>query len=148
MDISQIRLQNLEALIIEHGSAAFIADKIGSDASVISVIRSEKYPEKNMGKNIARRIEKEFKLPDGWMDKDHTIENKTFLSSGTVQSEPGEYLNSSPLFALTSESKKSLIQEIIKAIENNEISDEQADAFRALLKSISPQKQDGRFKKS
>lgn len=76
MDISQIRLQNLEALIEKHGSAAFIADKIGSDASVISVIRSEKYPKKNMGDGIARRIEEAFSLPYGWMDQPHQTETQ------------------------------------------------------------------------
>uniref|UniRef100_Q31HW1 Lambda repressor-like, DNA-binding protein n=1 Tax=Hydrogenovibrio crunogenus (strain DSM 25203 / XCL-2) TaxID=317025 RepID=Q31HW1_HYDCU len=147
MDISQIRLKNLETLIEENGSAASIAEKIGSEPSVISVIRSEKHPTKNMGKNIARRIENAFGLPDGWMDKYHSTESP-LDPSGTVQSPAAEYLVSQDLFALSSQSKKQLIEEVINAIQNNAITDEQAEAIRNLLRSIKPKEHDNRFKKS
>lgn len=71
MDVHAIRLLNLETLILKYGSAAKIAEKIDSAPSVFSVMRNPKYPDKNMGGGMARRIEEAFGLGEGWMDKVH-----------------------------------------------------------------------------
>jgi hypothetical protein len=71
MDMHQIRLLNLEVLIKKHGSAAKIANLIGSSPTVFSVIRSDRHPDKNMGNGMARRIETALSLPHGWMDQLH-----------------------------------------------------------------------------
>ncbi len=81
MDMHQIRLLNLESLIKKQGSAAKIANLIGSSPTVLSVIRSDKHPDKNMGGGMARRIEDALSLPHGWMDRLHENDSAETIAS-------------------------------------------------------------------
>lgn len=68
MDIKDIRLANLEKLISKEISATVFAHKIEMSPSQLSQIRNPKYS-RSVGNAMARRVEKIFSLPHGWMDK-------------------------------------------------------------------------------
>jgi hypothetical protein len=90
----QIRLLNLESLIKKQGSAAKIANLIGSSPTVLSVIRSDKHPDKNMGGGMARRIEDALSLPHGWMDRLHDDEEAVPINiSALINVATPTYLN-------------------------------------------------------
>lgn len=46
-----------------------MADKLGISESQLSQYIG-KNPSKRIGQEVARRVERELKLPDGWMDKE------------------------------------------------------------------------------
>lgn len=75
MDIKAIRFKNLELLIDQYGSAE-IARKAGSSPAYISQIKTKRLTPKGekirgIGDDIARRIEKGFEKPTGWLDQIH-----------------------------------------------------------------------------
>lgn len=67
MDVSEVRLINVRALIEKSGGQAQFAEKIGRDASYVSQIAG-KNPRKPIGDKIARHIERAFNLQRGWLD--------------------------------------------------------------------------------
>ena len=71
--IDEIRLINLDILKKEGNFLwAEIAEKIDTAPAYLSQIRSKKTC-RNMGHEIARRLEKEFNKPVGWLDSIHQI---------------------------------------------------------------------------
>lgn len=81
MDASDYRRMNLLALIDECGGRRFggvnaLAEKIGSNPSHISALISPATSRRNVGPNLARRIEKAFGKPRGWMDHPHTNDDE------------------------------------------------------------------------
>jgi len=68
---SSIRLANLRALIKKAGSPAEAARKLDMDDSQLSQIAG-KNPVRNIGTSLARRIEKAFHRPEGWLDVPHS----------------------------------------------------------------------------
>src|SRR5579871_4503194 len=68
---SSIRLANLRALIKRAGGPADAARKLNMDDSQLSQIAG-KTPIRNIGTALARRIEKAFRRPEGWLDVPHS----------------------------------------------------------------------------
>jgi hypothetical protein len=65
MDNKEIRRSNLLLLIAEFGSAAALADKTGIDDTYLRNIKNQV---REMGDELARRIEENLGRPRGWMD--------------------------------------------------------------------------------
>ena len=81
MNIHDTRKRNLKKLIAEHGSQKNLS--IASDmattqiSGILTNIRS-------MGERNARKIEKNLKLPLGWMDQDHN-ESEPLLNEALLK---------------------------------------------------------------
>lgn len=88
MDIKEIRRQNLRHLLeaTELKSYQF-AEKVGTSASTISQYSADSKT-RNMGDELARRIEQAFDLPYGYMDKVHASLPTTEPSSYTQKNTP------------------------------------------------------------
>ena len=71
----QIRLQNLELLIAEAGSAVKLARRAGTNSSYISQIRHQiptpKGTPRGVGDTLAKKLERGMEKPEGWMDEPH-----------------------------------------------------------------------------
>jgi len=71
----QIRLQNLEILITEAGSALNLARRAGTSGSYLSQVRRQlptaKGTPRNMGDELANKLEQAMDKPEGWMDEPH-----------------------------------------------------------------------------
>jgi SOS-response transcriptional repressor LexA len=67
---SDIRLANLRELIRKAGGPAEAARKLDMDDSQLSQVAG-KHPSRNIGTSLARRIEKAFRKPEGWLDMPH-----------------------------------------------------------------------------
>ena len=82
----QIRLNNLETLIAETGSAARVAQLAGTSESYLSQVRrnlpTQKGTPRKLGDELAARLEKGLGKPPGWMDEPHDDET---VSSDTHQ---------------------------------------------------------------
>lgn len=75
----EIRLDNLNALVYEFGSIAEVAKKARTPPNYISQIR-KRVPSKTgnpreVGTDLARKLEDGCGKPRGWMDHDHSMEN-------------------------------------------------------------------------
>lgn len=83
MDVHDIRRENLIDVIAKNwgGVSARLANAIGCKKTVISRLISDRHTRKNMGDNIARRIEAASNLPHGWMDISHGAAAATSDSS-------------------------------------------------------------------
>jgi len=68
---SSIRLANLRELIKTAGGPAEAARRLDMDSSQLSQIAG-KTPIRNIGTTLARRIEKAFRRPEGWLDVPHS----------------------------------------------------------------------------
>jgi SOS-response transcriptional repressor LexA len=72
---SQIRLQNLEILIAEAGSGLNLARKAQTSGSYLSQVRRQlptaKGTPRNVGDELANKLEQAMGKPDGWMDEPH-----------------------------------------------------------------------------
>ncbi len=67
MDIRGIRRNNLARLIAEAGGQKALADRSGVSAAYLSQVLSARVP-RNVGHNLARRLERGMAKPYGWMD--------------------------------------------------------------------------------
>lgn len=74
----QVRLNNLEILIAETGSAAKVAQLAGTSESYLSQVRrmmpTQKGTPRGLGDELAARLEKGLGKPPGWMDEPHDDE--------------------------------------------------------------------------
>ncbi|WP_279653530.1 S24 family peptidase [Pseudomonas morbosilactucae] len=70
MDINTIRRENLRAVVARYETQAHFAALCDTAPSVISLIIS-KNPKRNLGDDLARRVEEAAGLPRGWMDHLH-----------------------------------------------------------------------------
>lgn len=70
MDVKEIRRENLRALLNEFGTATALASAAGTDAAYLSQIKSTK-TKREIGDNLARRLEKAANKDRGWMDQLH-----------------------------------------------------------------------------
>ena len=82
----QVRLNNLEILIAETGSAAKVAQLAGTSESYLSQVRrkmpTQKGTPRGLGDELAARLEQGLGKPQGWMDEPHEDET---VSSDTHQ---------------------------------------------------------------
>lgn len=72
------RRANLLSLLEREGTLESIATRVGSSPIYLSQIRTQAPDAKtgrprSMGTVLARRIEQAYKLPDGWMDRQHPV---------------------------------------------------------------------------
>ena len=71
----QVRLQNLELLIAEAGSAAKLARIAGTNSSYLSQVRNQmptrKGTPRGVGHDLAEKLERGMGKPHGWMDESH-----------------------------------------------------------------------------
>ena len=71
----RVRLDNLERLIAEAGSARRLARLAGSSGSYLSQVRSRRRSaagsRRGIGDDLAARLEKAMEKPHGWMDEFH-----------------------------------------------------------------------------
>jgi len=84
--ISEIRLENLETLVKEAGTADMLAECSGLSPVYISQIRGRAIDRKtgkprNLGSAAARKLEKGMNKALGWMDKDHSDTGETVVCS-------------------------------------------------------------------
>ena len=74
--INRTRLKNLELLISEAGSAVKLARTAGTNSSYLSQVRNQLPTKKGtpraIGDDLATKLEKAMKKPQGWMDDPHT----------------------------------------------------------------------------
>lgn len=117
MDVKEIRRLNLEYLIASVGSIKKLADIVDSDPNYVSQIKN-KNANKTMGDRFARKIEKSFQKPHGWMDKlqfvesgDYTRLNDEELLTAAVQSVINELIS-----AGIYEPKKSIHAEAVASL--------------------------------
>lgn len=75
VDIKQIRRSNMLTLIKREKTKAAFARKVGTDPAYISQILSVK-TKAEVGSDLARGIEAAYKLPHGWMDREHGQEDR------------------------------------------------------------------------
>ena len=75
LKINQIRLNNLEALIAEAGSAAKLARAAGTNSSYLSQVRNQlptkKGTPRSIGNELAEKLEKAMNKNQGWMNTPH-----------------------------------------------------------------------------
>lgn len=80
----QIRLNNLEILIKEAGSATKVAELAGTSSSYLSQVRRKmrtaRGTPRGLGDELAAKLEKGLGKPSGWMDEPHEI---VFKASAT-----------------------------------------------------------------
>lgn len=69
-DVFRVRRENFKALVKKLRSTTAMANKLDSTPGYISQLISPKNP-RNIGENVARKIETAMKLPRGWMDAEH-----------------------------------------------------------------------------
>jgi len=74
----QIRLKNLELLIVEAGSATKLAQIVGTNSSYISQVRrqmpTKKGTPRGIGDDLAGKLEQGMGKREGWMDEPHQDE--------------------------------------------------------------------------
>ena len=72
----EIRRTNLRLLILEYGTGVALAAQCGTSASYLSQIlirfKTESGRSREVGTELARKLEKGCKKPEGWMDVVHT----------------------------------------------------------------------------
>jgi SOS-response transcriptional repressor LexA len=82
----QIRLHNLELLINEAGSAIRLARLAGTNSSYISQVRhqmpTKKGTPRGVGDDLAEKLERGMKKPEGWMDEPHVTNKQINLRPG------------------------------------------------------------------
>lgn len=88
MDINDIRRENLRALIRQVGKASTVGAKIDMSSSQMSQIAGPRFT-RNIGTDIARRIETAFGKPHGWMDTTHPGVEGEQPTSASTENQPG-----------------------------------------------------------
>jgi len=77
----QVRLNNLEILIAEAGSATKVAQLAGTSESYLSQVRRKMLTQsgnpRGLGNELAAKLEKGLGKPEGWMDEPHEVVYKT-----------------------------------------------------------------------
>jgi SOS-response transcriptional repressor LexA len=91
----QIRLQNLEQLIAEAGSAVKLARLVGTNSSYLSQLRNrmptKKGTPRGIGDDLAVKLERGMGKPVGWMDEPHEE-----TTQRQPPSTPEDYTNPDP----------------------------------------------------
>jgi hypothetical protein len=126
--VAEIRRDNLRQLKKEFKTYVVLAEKAETDAAYFSQVLSKKTP-RNMGDDLARKLEIGCKKPNGWMDHEHHA----------VEEEYPDYANVSPITGtLPSETQNqptaSTTDQAIKIL--NELPIEEVNIILPLLQSI------------
>lgn len=80
--IQDIRRANLDRVLALAwgGKGARLAKALGVSQTVLSRIKSETDTRRDMGNELARRIEEVSDLPSGWMDERHDTDDASALA--------------------------------------------------------------------
>ncbi len=85
----QVRLNNLEILIAEAGSATKVAQLAGTSESYLSQVRRKMLTQsgspRGLGNELAEKLEKGLGKPAGWMDEPHEVVYKTSATHRRVR---------------------------------------------------------------
>src|SRR5690606_8111072 len=95
MDVKQIRKANLYLLKKEVRSWAEVARRAGTDPAYISQIVSKKAV-REVGDDLARKLETGFSKPHGWMDHDHSKQTGSLFSAQQNTEQHGQYDQQGP----------------------------------------------------
>jgi len=89
----QIRVQNLELLITEAGSAAKLARIVGTNSSYLSQVRNQmptrKGTPRGVGDDLAEKLELGMGKPAGWMDEPHEDHSSSSTDSSEMNASTG-----------------------------------------------------------
>ncbi len=89
----KIRLQNLELLVAEAGSAVKLAHLASTNSSYLSQVRNQmptkKGTPRGVGDDLATKLERGMKKPEGWMDEFHPKEQQQFEAAKETNAHPG-----------------------------------------------------------
>lgn len=90
--IQDIRRANLEKVLANKwgGKGARLAKALEVSQTVLSRIKSTTDTRRDMGNELARRIEEVSALPSGWMDERHDIDEATELAERIRALDPVE----------------------------------------------------------
>lgn len=92
------RLQNLELLIAEAGSAAKLARIVGTNSSYISQVRhqmpTKKGTPRGLGDDLAGKLERGMAKPEGWMDEPHEDSQEQPVACKEVNAHGGPVVRS------------------------------------------------------
>jgi len=107
-----VRLENLELLITEAGSAAELAHRAGTNSSYLSQVRNRmptrKGTPRGVGNDLAEKLERGMGKPIGWMDDIHTVvRNERSIHYGSA--EPGPDNTLYPLISWDQAAERSII---------------------------------------
>ncbi len=110
---AELRLENLELLVQEAGSADALARASGVSPEYISQIRNRAIDkktgkERNLGNQAARRLEAGMGKPLGWMDTSHATSTTEPAATGTTPPWPLKKSTAERINALTSDQRKKL----------------------------------------
>jgi SOS-response transcriptional repressor LexA len=99
-----IRLQNLEQLIAEAGSAVRLARLAGTNSSYISQVRHQmptrKGTPRGIGDDLAEKLERGMGKPVGWMDETYVgTENQAAIAGKAPFAQPGAVSRLHPLIS-------------------------------------------------
>jgi len=111
MNVKEIRLINLLRLADERegGNLAAVARTAGTDPAYLYQIVSPKV-RRTVGDDLARRLERAYRLPDGWMDQISELQEAAGLSP--------EAIEFAKLFDRLSESQRSGLRALLVAANN------------------------------
>ena len=94
----QVRLQNLELLIAEAGSAAKLARTAGTNSSYLSQVRNQmptkKGTPRGVGDDLAEKLEHGMRKPHGWMDESHENDKVQPVTSKEINAHAGPDIRS------------------------------------------------------
>lgn len=103
-DINAIRRENLLRLLEEAGTQERLAERCDVSHIYLNQIKNMR-PDpatgkiRNVGNQLARKLEKGMNKPEGWMDTDHSIKNA--ISKSQKTSWPFEKLSYEKIIKLT-----------------------------------------------
>ncbi|MEQ6290516.1 hypothetical protein ACFPAG_07830 [Vogesella sp. GCM10023246] len=93
MDVHQIRRDNLQQLVSQHGGVVALAQRIDRDASQISrYLAAGGKSSRHLGHKMAAHIENTLALPTGWLSTPHSLA----LPQHPLIDAACKYLNTSP----------------------------------------------------
>jgi len=89
----QIRIQNLELLVTEAGSAAKLARIVGTNSSYLSQVRNQmptrKGTPRGVGDDLAEKLELGMGKPAGWMDEPHEDHGSSSTDASEMNASTG-----------------------------------------------------------
>jgi len=107
--IEEIRRTNLRLLILEYGTGVVLAAKCGTSASYLSQImirfKTISGKSREVGTELARKLENGCEKPKGWMDVAHT--------DGEIEVKENEIVN---LYSAMNDTMRSLLLQQAKLI--------------------------------
>nr|BDD47002.1 hypothetical protein 10 [Piscirickettsiaceae bacterium] len=150
MENKDIRYQNFIYLLEKYGGEEYgrkkrFADRADMNPAFVSQLANKN---RNIGSEVARNIEIQLELPNGWMDQIHDKEHSfAYTATPAVKNPQSEYSTKSQLQSRYDHAPpevKSLIIEILNASENTSIDQNITNSLFTLLKAAQQQNINGK----